>query len=71
MKHNFKISYGKNVYDKKEISAVIKTLNNSTQMGKSVSKFEKKVSERFIRMESLLDSKSIFCANYGVINELF
>ncbi len=27
-----KISYGKNVYDNKEINAVIKTLNNSTQI---------------------------------------
>ena len=37
-----KISYGKNVYNKKEINAVLKTLNNSTQMGKSVETFEKK-----------------------------
>ena len=28
-----KISYGKNVYDKREISAVLKTLKKSTQMG--------------------------------------
>ena len=54
MKHNFKISYGKNVYDKKEISAVIKTLNNSTQMGKSVSKFEKKVSKFFKKKYALM-----------------
>ena len=37
-----RISYGKNVYDKKEISAVINTLKKSTQMGVSVSNFEKK-----------------------------
>ena len=28
-----KISYGKNVYDKKEINAVLNTLKKSTQMG--------------------------------------
>jgi LmbE family N-acetylglucosaminyl deacetylase len=42
-----KISYGKNVYDNKEINAVIKTLNNSTQMGRSVSTFENKISKLF------------------------
>ena len=40
-----KISYGKNVYDNKEINAVIKTLKKTTQMGESVSAFEKKVSK--------------------------
>ena len=34
MKKNIsKISYGKNVYDNKEISAVLRTFKNSTQMG--------------------------------------
>ena len=28
-----KISYGKNVYDKREINAVLKTLKNSGQVG--------------------------------------
>ena len=36
-----KITYGKNVYNKKEIFAVNKVLRNSTQMGKSVQIFEK------------------------------
>ena len=31
-----KIPYGKNVYAKREKSAVLKTLKKSTQMGKSV-----------------------------------
>ena len=35
-----KITYGKNVYGKAEIKAVTNTLKNSTQMGKSVKKFE-------------------------------
>ena len=36
-----KITYGKNVYNQKEIFAVNKVLKNSTQMGKSVQTFEK------------------------------
>ena len=42
-----KISYGKNVYDNREISAVLRTLKNSTQMGVSVSNFESKLSKFF------------------------
>ena len=38
-----KIPYGKNVYDKKEINDVLKTLKKSTQMGNSVTLFEKNV----------------------------
>ena len=40
-----KISYGKNVYDNKEISAVLRTLRKSTQMGKQVNSFENKISK--------------------------
>ena len=40
-----RISYGKNVYDKKEINAVLNTLKKSTQMGVSVSNFEKKIAK--------------------------
>ncbi len=49
-----KISYGKNVYNKKEINAVLKTLNNSTQMGKSVETFEKKISKLFSKRYGLM-----------------
>ena len=42
-----KISYGKNVYDKKEVNAVLKTLKKSTQMGKSVNNFETKIAKMF------------------------
>ena len=37
-----KIYYGKNVYDHKEINAVLKRLKDTTQMGPSVAEFEKK-----------------------------
>ena len=49
-----KISYGKNVYDKKEISSVINTLKISTQMGKNVANFEKKIGKIFSKKYSLM-----------------
>ena len=42
-----KISYGKNVYDTQEISAVNNTLKKSTQMGKAVILFENKIAKYF------------------------
>ena len=49
-----KIPYGKNVYDNKEINAVIKTLKESTQMGKSVNNFEQKISKLFSKKFGLM-----------------
>ncbi|MDC1028191.1 aminotransferase class I/II-fold pyridoxal phosphate-dependent enzyme [Candidatus Pelagibacter sp.] len=49
-----KITYGKNVYDNKEINAVIKTLKNSTQMGNEISLFEKKISKLFGKKYGLM-----------------
>ena len=49
-----KISYGKNVYDKREIAAVVKTLKNSTQMGYSVNQFEKKIAPLFDKKYGLM-----------------
>ena len=48
------ISYGKNVYDKTEINAVTATLSKSTQMGKAVSTFEKKISKMFGKKYGLM-----------------
>jgi len=48
------ISYGKNVYNNAEINAVTKTLKNTTQMGKSVSKFEKKIAFMFGKKYGLM-----------------
>ena len=42
-----RITYGKNVYDNEEIKAVVNQLKKSTQMGKSVRTFEKKISKIF------------------------
>lgn len=42
-----RITYGKNVYGKQEINAVLKQLYKSTQMSLSVKKFENKISNLF------------------------
>lgn len=48
------ISYGKNVYNSAEINAVTKTLKNTTQMGKSVYKFENKIASLFGKKYGLM-----------------
>ena len=53
-KKQTRIPYGKNVYDGKEISAVLKTLKKSTQMGKSVETFENKISKYFSKKYGLM-----------------
>ena len=54
MKKTPKIPYGQNVYDGKEIKAVLKTLKKSTQMGESVDRFESKISKFFSKKYSLM-----------------
>ena len=49
-----KISYGKNVYSKDEIKAVVNQLRKTTQMGKSVSTFEKKIAHQFSKKYGLM-----------------
>jgi CDP-6-deoxy-D-xylo-4-hexulose-3-dehydrase len=49
-----KITYGKNVYGKEEIKAVLKQLRNTTQMGASVAKFEKKIAKLFSKKYGLM-----------------
>ena len=49
-----KISYGKNVYGKDEINAVLTQLKKSTQMGKSVNDFENKISKMFSKKYGLM-----------------
>ena len=49
-----KISYGKNIYGREEISAVVKQLKKTTQMGNSVSKFEKKIAKIFSKKFGLM-----------------
>jgi CDP-6-deoxy-D-xylo-4-hexulose-3-dehydrase len=49
-----KISYGKNVYGEDEISSVVSQLKKTTQMGKSVNNFEKKVAQKFSKKYALM-----------------
>ena len=49
-----KISYGKNVYGKEEIKAVVNQLNKTTQMGNSVNKFEKLIAKKFSKKYALM-----------------
>ena len=42
MSHEEQISYAKTVYGKDEIDAVVRCLNESTQMGKYSRRFEKR-----------------------------
>ena len=54
MNKSKKITYGKNIYNNNEIKAVLRTLKNSTQMGKSVDTFEKKISVLFNKKYGLM-----------------
>ena len=49
-----RITYGKNVYGKEEISAVVKQLKKTTQMSDSVNRFEKKISKIFEKKYGLM-----------------
>ena len=49
-----RVPYGLSVHGSKEINAVIKVLNNSTQMGKNVLNFEKKISKLFNKKYGLM-----------------
>ena len=61
-----KISYGKNIYGKEEINAVVNKLNKTTQMGSSVNTFEKKISKYFGKKYGLMvnsGSSALMLAN--------
>ena len=65
-----RITYGKNVYDNKEISAVLKTLKKSTQMGKAVETFENKISKYFSKKYGLMvnSGSSALILAFNVMN---
>tara|TARA_B100000029_G_C17580902_1_gene959638 strand:+ start:493 stop:1683 length:1191 start_codon:yes stop_codon:yes gene_type:complete len=76
------ITYGKSVHGKEEISAVLKVLKSSTQMGKNVNNFEKKISSLFSKKHGIMvnsGSSALFLAikvlnlknNYNVITPVF
>ena len=49
-----KISYGKNLYDAREIKAVVNQLKKTTQMGFSVKRFESRISKYFSKKYGLM-----------------
>ena len=59
------ISYGKNVYNSAEINAVTKTLKNTTQMGKSVYKFENKIASLFGKKYGLMVNSGSSALNFS------
>jgi len=51
---NIRVPYGKSVHGKDEIKAVVEVLKSSTQMGKNVYSFEKKISKLFNKKFGLM-----------------
>ena len=54
MNKNLRVPYGLSVHGNEEIKAVVKVLKTSTQMGKNVSTFEKKISKLFAKKYGLM-----------------
>ena len=54
MNKNLRVPYGLSVHGKEEINAVTNVLKSSTQMGKNVSNFEKKISKLFEKKYGLM-----------------
>ena len=54
MKKNLRVPYGLSVHGKEEINSVIKVLKSSTQMGKNVYEFEKKIAKLFDKKYGLM-----------------
>ena len=62
---NIRVPYGMAVHDEQEIKAVVKTLRTSTQMGRNVDLFEKKISKLFNKNYGLMvntGSSALFLA---------
>ena len=53
MKNNISVSYAKTVYGQKEIDAVVKCLQEGTQMGKYAREFETKIAQLFAKKHCL------------------
>ena len=58
-----KISYAKTVYGQEEIDAVVKCLNESTQMGNYSRKFESKIAKLFDKKNCLYKYSAKFQDN--------
>ena len=67
IKKSNQITYGKNVYGKEEIKAVLERLKITTQMSDSVREFERKIAKKFNKKYALMvnsGSASIFLCYY-------
>lgn len=53
-KNNLRVPYGLSVHGNEEIKSVVEVLKNSTQMGKNVFTFEKKISKLFSKKYGLM-----------------
>ena len=62
---NQKISYAKTVYGQEEIDAVVKCLNESTQMGKYSREFESKIGQLFNKKHCLYVNSGSFSSGGG------
>ena len=51
---NIRVPYGKSVHGQEEIKAVLNVLKSSTQMGKNVTTFEKKIAKLFNKKYGLM-----------------
>ena len=54
MKKNLRVPYGLSVHGNDEINSVVKVLKTSTQMGKHVYEFEKKIAKLFNKKYGLM-----------------
>jgi CDP-4-dehydro-6-deoxyglucose reductase, E1 len=54
MNRNIRVPYGLSVHGKHEINAVLKVLKSTTQMGRNVRNFEKKISKLFSKKNGLM-----------------
>ena len=54
MKNFLRVPYGQSVHGSEEINAVIKVLKNTTQMGRNVYEFEKKIAKLFNKKYGLM-----------------
>lgn len=70
-KKNISVSYAKTVYGQKEIDAVVKCLNESTQMSKYAGRFEKEIAKLFDKKYGLFVNSGSSALYIGMEAENF
>ena len=69
MKEYIRVPYGQTVHGEEEIEAVVKTLRESTQMGKNVKAMERRVAKSFMKKHGVMVNSGS-SANYLAIEIL-